>query len=152
MDAAGASADESKWTRFIKGFERIILVILMLLLMAIVTVITAELAWLLVKELTPTRQLLLDVEEIFELFGFFLLVLIGVELITTLKVYLGQGAIHGEVVLEVALIAVAQKVIVMNVSRASPGALLGLAALIVALAAAFWSVRMGWQRRGSSGQ
>ena len=81
------------------------------------------------------------VEEMFELFGFFLLVLIGMELLTTLRAYVYERVIHAEVVLEVALIAIAQKVIVLDTSRASWATLLGLAALVLALAAAIWAVR-----------
>jgi len=119
---------------------------LMGLLMIVVSIATLELGWMLLRDLRSTRVLLLDVEEIFELFGLFLLVLIGVELLTTLKVYLRRGAIHGEVVLEVALIAVAQKVIVLDTSRTNAMSVFGTAALILSLAAAFWWVRSAWHR------
>jgi uncharacterized membrane protein (DUF373 family) len=77
----------------------------------------------------------------FELFGFSLLILIGVELITTSNVYLRKGAVHVAVVLEVALIAMAQKVIVLDSARAGGLSLVGLAALILTLAGALWLVR-----------
>ena len=47
-----------------------------------------------------------------DIFGSFLLVLIRVELIETLKAYVKKDAIHIRVVLEVALIAMARKVII----------------------------------------
>lgn len=139
--------NESQWTRVLKKFEDVIILVLTGLLMIVVTIATAELAWLLVRDLASTRGLVLDVEEMFELFGFFLLILIGVELLTTLKVYSREGAIHMEVVLEVALIALAQKVIVLNIARAEGMSLLGLAALILALAAAWWWVHTARHRR-----
>jgi uncharacterized membrane protein (DUF373 family) len=144
------SAGETGLTRIIKGFERVIIVVLIGLLMIVVSIATVELGWMLLKDLSSTRVMVLDVDEIFELFGLFLLVLIGVELLTTLKVYLRRGAVHGEVVLEVALIAVAQKVIVLDTSRTSAMSVFGTAALILALAAAFWWVRAGWHRPGIS--
>ena len=48
----------------------------------------------------------------FEFVGFFLLVLIGIELLETIKAYLLTNVIHVEIVLEVALIAIARKVII----------------------------------------
>jgi uncharacterized membrane protein (DUF373 family) len=87
-----------------------------------------------------------------ELFGFFLLVLIGVELLTTLKVHVTDGVVHVEVVLEVALIAVAQKVIVLDATRVDALSLLALAALVLTLAAAFWWVRIARSRGSSSSE
>ncbi len=111
------------------------------LLIVVITVSTIELVWLLIKDISTPTGLLLNVEEMFELFGFFLLVLIGMELLTTLRSYLYERVVHVEVVLEVALIAIAQKVIILNTSRAGGPTLLGLAGLLLALAAAIWAVR-----------
>jgi uncharacterized membrane protein (DUF373 family) len=135
--------------RAIARFELVIVLILVGLLMVVVALSTLELGWLLLRDLS-TRQRL-DVEEMLELFGFFVLVLIGLELITTLKAYMVAGVIHGEVVLEVALIAVAQKIIIFDASRASGTSVLGLAALILALAASFFLVRAARRRDGGGG-
>jgi uncharacterized membrane protein (DUF373 family) len=147
LESTSATAFESRWYRFVRGFERVVVKTLMALLMLIVAVATVELGWLLLRDVASIRVSILGVEEMFELFGFFLLVFIGVELLTTLKTYLVKGMIQGEVVLEVALIAVAQKVIVLDTTRANPLTLLALAALILALAAAFF-----WMRSGASEQ
>ena len=66
-------------------FEDIAVLLLMGLLMVVVAISTVELGWLLFKDLTTPGTLLVDVEEMLELFGFFLLVLVGLELLTTLK-------------------------------------------------------------------
>jgi uncharacterized membrane protein (DUF373 family) len=121
----------------------------MTLLMIVVALSTVELGWLLLRDLSTVRVLLLDVDEMLELFGFFLLVLIGVELLTTLKVHVIDGVVHVEVVLEVALIAIAQKVIVLDAKRASALNVLALAGLVLALAAAFWAVRTVRNRQDS---
>ena len=153
METTGGakSRGEIRWARLIRDFERIVILGLTGLLMIVITVTTVELGWLLIRDLSSTGVLLLDVEELFELFGFFLLVLIGVELLTTLKAYIREGAIHMEVVLEVALIAVAQKIIVLDTSRAGGLSLLGLAAMVLALAAAFWWVRIARNRPSGPG-
>jgi uncharacterized membrane protein (DUF373 family) len=130
------------WTRIFKAYELMVVLFLMGLLMIIVALSALELGWLLVKDLSSIRELLLDVEEMFDLFGFFLLVLIGLELFTSLKSYVREGVVQVEVVLEVALIAIAQKIIILDTSRASAVAVLGQAALVLALAAAFWLVRI----------
>ncbi len=133
---------EEKVNRVVRDFEHVVVLILMALLMVVVALTTVELAWLVGRDIVKGKGLLLDVEEMFEVFGYFLLVLIGMELLVTLKAFLYSRVIHVEVVLEVSLIAVAQKLIVLNTSAPGAGNLLGFAALILALAASFWLVRI----------
>jgi uncharacterized membrane protein (DUF373 family) len=142
-------SEESKWTRLVKRFERVIVLVLILFLMVVVAISTVELGWVLFGDLSSVREILLDPEEMFGLFGFFLLVLIGLELLTTLKVHIQKGVVHVEVVLEVALIAIAQKIILLDTSRYAPASLLGLAALVLVLAMAFRLIRGG--REGGKG-
>ncbi len=143
---------EDTWIRVIKRFERVVVLILIGLLMVVVTISTFELGWLLLRDLRSTRELLLDVEEIFDLFGFFLLVLIGLELLTSLKSHLRHGVVQVEVVLEVALIAIAQKIIIVDATRAGGLTLFGQAALILTLALAFRLVRASHRRHeGNNG-
>ncbi len=82
--------------------------------------------------MSPPRYLI-RVQSLLQIFGYFLLVLIGVELVETLKAYLKKDVIHVRVVLEVALIAVARKVIVEEPNEVSSLTLFGIAALILAL-------------------
>jgi uncharacterized membrane protein (DUF373 family) len=139
---------EGTLARIMRTFERAVVVFLMGLLMVVTSLAAIELGWMLLHDLSTTRELLLDREELLQLFGFFLLVLVGVELLTALKVYIRSGMIHVEVVLEVALTAIAQKVIVLDTYRTSGVSLLGEAAIILALAAAYWSIH-AVRKRGS---
>jgi uncharacterized membrane protein (DUF373 family) len=131
--------------RVVGRFEDVAVFLLMCLLMVVVAISILELGWLLFRDLTTAGTLLVDVDEMLELFGFFLLVLVGLELLTTLKSYLYDRVIHVEVVLEVSLIAVAQKVIILDTRSGGP-TLFGLAGLVIALAVAFWVVRIARRR------
>jgi uncharacterized membrane protein (DUF373 family) len=133
------SQGKASW--WIDKFEHSIVFVLMGLLVVVITLGTIELVWLLVQDIRGPNGLLLSVSEMFELFGFFLLVLIGMELFTTLRSYVYERVVHVEVVLEVALIAIAQKVIILDVTRASGLTLFGLAGLVAALSVAIWAVR-----------
>lgn len=81
---------------------------------------------------------LLEVNEHLDIFGFFLLVLIGIELLETIKACLAEHVVHVEIVLEAALIAVARKVIILDPKEYAPVTLLSIAALIVTLAIAIY--------------
>jgi uncharacterized membrane protein (DUF373 family) len=131
---------------FVKLFERGVAFALLVLLVLVVTLTTFELAAIVFRDLSLARNSLLDADQMLELFGAFLLVLIGMELLTSLKDYVRHGAVRAEIVLEVALIAIAQKVIILN-PRASALNQFSLAALILALAASFWWVRTARRRK-----
>lgn len=135
--------------RVVGRFEDVAVLLLMSLLMVVVAISALELGWLLFKDLTTPGTLLVDVEEMLELFGFFLLVLVGLELLTTLKSYLYDRVIHVEVVLEVSLIAVAQKIIILD-TRTGGLTLFGLAGLVMALALSFWVVRIARRRQSAT--
>ena len=111
------------------------------MLVVVMLLSTVHLGVLIGEEILKPPRWLIPVQGLLEIFGYFLLVLIGVELLETLKAYLRKDAIHVRVVLEVALIAMARKVIVEEPNAVSSLTLLGIAALILALAVAFYFER-----------
>ena len=102
---------------------------------------TVELAFVLVEELSKPPFMRLNVEEMIQVFGFFLMVLIGLELLETIKAYLREDRVHAEVVFLVAIVAVSRKVIILDYDKASIELLLGMAALIIALGLGYFLVR-----------
>ena len=89
--------------------------------------------------------MLLNIEELFPIFGFFLLILIGLELVQTIRIYHREQALKAELVLVVAMIAVARKVIVYDF-KGDPIAVLGVAALVLALAAGYFLMKRAGPR------
>ena len=68
-----------------------------------------------------------------ELFASVLLVLLGLGLTESVKVYLTEESVHVEVVLLVALIAVFRSLLLQDFQKADPLLLIGLAAVLLAL-------------------
>ena len=85
--------------------------------------------------------LLLDIDELLTYFGLFFMILIGLELLETIKMYLTEDQIHVEVVMLVALIAVCRKVILLDLNYIEPMAVIGLALIIVSLGGSYFLVR-----------
>ena len=103
-------------------------------LLAIVVVLsTIELAWILIKDMMSEPVLILEISELLEIFGFFLLVLIGIELLETIKKYLEKGVIELKIIFSVALIAVGRKIIILDPKEYDGFTLLGIGAIILAL-------------------
>ena len=123
--------------RALKHFERLIVLFLIVMMVVVISLATIELGWLIAQDMLTPPVFLLEIDELLDIFGFFLLILIGIELLETIKAYLTDHIIHVELVLEVALIAIARKVIILDPKELPSLRLLGIAALIVALAMAF---------------
>jgi uncharacterized membrane protein (DUF373 family) len=128
-------------TEILKKFERIIVLALIGMMMVVVMLATIELGWIIIKDIISPPVVLMEIEELLEIFGFFLLVLIGVELLETIKAYLVEKVVHVEIVLEVALIAIARKVIILDLEKYGSLTLLGIASLILSVAVAFYAVK-----------
>jgi uncharacterized membrane protein (DUF373 family) len=133
-------ASISRMLVFLKPFER-----------AIVTVIHRpdgpghrprdhEVGWLILQDITSPPVLILEIDELLDIFGKFLLVLVGIELLYTLRAYWAENEVHVEVVFAMALIAVARKVIVLDVKDLDSMVLIGIAAVVLALSVGYYYV------------
>jgi uncharacterized membrane protein (DUF373 family) len=111
------------------------------MLVVVLILSTIHLGVLIAEEIMAPPRFLIRVQGLLDIFGYFLLVLIGVELIETLKAYLKKDTLHLRVVLEVALIAMARKVIIEEPNDVPSLTLFGIAALILALGIASYIER-----------
>lgn len=130
----------------LNAFERVksLIIKAMIVLMTLLVIFSVlDLAYILFKDLISPPTLLLDIDEMKEIFGLFLLVLIGLELVDSMKTYLTEHVIHAEVkiILLIAMIAVARKVIIMDIDQASFQMLLGIAAIIIGLAGGYYLLK-----------
>ncbi|MEJ2201323.1 MAG: phosphate-starvation-inducible PsiE family protein [Desulfuromonadaceae bacterium] len=107
---------------------------LMIMMAIVLGLATIDLAWLIIVDVWRPPHLLLSVNQLLEIFGLFMLVLIGIELLETIiKTYLTQGHPHYEVVLSVAIIAIARKVIILDIKEVDSLSLIGIASIVIAL-------------------
>jgi len=126
---------------FIKKFERMIVTALVVMMGLTILLATIDLAWLIIKDIITPPVILLDINELLDIFGLFLLVLLGIELISTLKTYLTENEVHVEVVFAVALIAIGRKVIILDVKELSSLSLIGIASIILSLSIGYFLVK-----------
>ena len=125
----------------IKKFEHIIVIALLGMMVLVVFLSTVELAVTLVEQLLKPPLLLLEIDKLLKIFGFFLMILIGLELVETLKVYTDEEIVHVEFVFLVAIIAITRKVIILDIKTLDPLTLIGLASIILALSGGFYLLK-----------
>ena len=111
----------------------------MLALVILLSVI--ELGWVLIMDIIKPPILILEIRELLELFGLFLLVLIGIELLETMKKYYAEGRVDLDVIITVSLIAIGRKIITMDPKQYEALTLIGMAAIIFALFAGYWIIK-----------
>jgi uncharacterized membrane protein (DUF373 family) len=137
--------DRSRGHSILRGFETTVVVMVGLLLAVTVAIAVVMLYVLL---FTGLREGVTSIESVGTLqvalqnvFGGVLLVLLGLELIDTLKVYFAEHHIRTEVILIVAMIAVGRHIIQIDFHHTGGAELLGMAAVIVALAVSYYLVK-----------
>ena len=125
----------------IRELERAVVITLLGMMMLTIIISTVELGVIMYQQIMAPPVFLLDIDNMLEIFGFFLMVVIGLELFETIRVYVEESMIHVEVVLLVAIVAVARKVIIIDYKEIEPQMNFSIAALIVALSAGYFLIK-----------
>lgn len=81
---------------------------------------------------------LLEISDILATFGAFMAVLIAIEVFVNIVTYLSDDALHIDIVLATAYMAVLRKIIILDYKEVSPDYVYATAALAVALAVGYW--------------
>lgn len=122
-------------------FKQVIIIILMVMLGIVVLLTTVFVAWNLVNLLVYNFNQVDFQRIIIDLFGLFFLVLVGVELLETLKMYTKEHVVHVEVVLLVALIVASRKIILIDYTTTPSEIFFGIAAIIVAIGVSYFLIK-----------
>lgn len=126
---------------YLEKFQKVILIALIWMMSLVVLLATFELVYIIFMDIVTPPILLLGIDSLLEIFGYFLLVLIGIELLETFKIYLEENVINVQVVLLVAIIAIARKVIILDVKALPSITLVGIGFILLALSAGYYLVK-----------
>ena len=121
--------------------EKYVATFLLVLMGIVVIAATAEIAYELVIDLIEPPGFFLDVTELIDTFGLFLMVLIGLELMATMHMYLSEHTVHVEMMFLVALTAVARKIVILDTAKTEPLIVFGIGFLILALSTGYFLIR-----------
>ena len=98
----------------------------------------ADVVYVLYERISSHPFYLLNISDILATFGAFMAVLIAIEIFINIASYLRENVIHIKLVLSTAFMAVARKVIVLDYKEVSANYVFATAALLLALAVAYW--------------
>jgi len=131
---------------YVNKFERVVYYALLVMLGLVIFFGVLELIFIVFNAIFTDLSYRLVNLEILEIFGYFLLILIGIELLETIKAYLLKNEIHVEIIILVAIIAVARKIILIDPlaeggELMSSSAMIALGIVVIALSISYYLVR-----------
>lgn len=135
--------------KFVKITERIVIITLIVFMVILLSIAAFEVGVIIYMELSTSfsnSNLLIDINNLMDIFGFLMIILIGFELLETIKLYINENTFHAEVILMISIIAVSRKVIILNYSKEDPIMIFAMAVLIVSLSAGYYLLKKTWNR------
>ena len=131
--------------RVLHGAIRICIKMLAVLMVLVIFLGVLDVVYHLYDALKEPPILHLTVSEIFEIFGAFMVVLIAVEIFINIRLYLGSSTLPIQLVIATALMAIARKVIVLDLKETPAEYVFAIGVVTLALGVTYWLVS------GSSG-
>jgi uncharacterized membrane protein (DUF373 family) len=127
-------------------FEKSLAGVLLILIAGVAVIAVAELCYVLYLDLTGDQGLFLGLDELFDVFGRFLVVLIAIELMASIYMYMKDKSVHAEMMLLIAITALTRKVVILDKETTDAMQMLGMAALLATLIGGYYLVkRLGEQ-------
>ena len=133
------------WHKPLEKFEGLVVAALSLLMVVLVAVMLAVVGYIFV---TRVGRFTIKVDDFAELqkaslhsFAGILLVLLGLELLETVKIYFREHSVRVEVILLLGLIAMGRHVLEMDLYTINPLVLFGFSSLVLSLAISYFFVK-----------
>ncbi|MCX7592175.1 MAG: phosphate-starvation-inducible PsiE family protein [Fischerella sp.] len=134
-----ASKDE-KFMHLVEKIEVIVSKILSILMLVVIFVAIIDLGIFLYKELFSTPYAKFNTT-LFKIFGLFLNILIALEILENITGYLKKHVLQVELVIVTSLIAVARKIIILDLDKVSGIDIIGLGIALLSLSISYWIIR-----------
>lgn len=127
--------------RVIKFFESGLTIGILIVLFVVLLAAFIDIAYEIYQKILAPPFLIVDAGGLMSLFSLVLVLLIGLELIETVKAYLEDDVVHVDLVVLVAIIAISRKVIVWDFEEYNHIDLLSLAAMTLALSVSYFLIK-----------
>jgi len=99
-----------------------------------------DVLYVLYQRLMTPPLFLLNINDIFQTFGAFMAVLIAIEIFINIRLYLGTSVLPIQLVMATALMAVARKIIVLDVDKMEAGYVAAIGLVTLALGISYWLI------------
>lgn len=125
----------------IKNIEKVIIATLVIILAIILLLSTADVVFSIGSEVIKSPSFLIEADNLMTIFSSILIVIIGLELLETIKAYLKEDVVHVELVVLVAIIALGRKVIIWDFNKYTINEMIALSLMLIALSLVYFLIR-----------
>ncbi len=136
-----AATKDENFMHMIESIEVLVSKVLSIFLVLVILVAITDLGFFLFKELFSMHSSKPFNENLLNVFGLFLDVLIALEILENITSYLRKHVFQVELVIATSLIAVSRKIIILDLDKVKGTDILGLGVTIFALAVSYWIIR-----------
>lgn len=114
--------------------------VMSILMVFVIIMGVIDVAYTLYQKLLSPPGYILTISDMLATFGAFMAVLIAIEIFINITVYLRDDVIHVKIVMATALMAIARKVIILDLEKTEPEYLWGIASVVIAISFGYWLV------------
>lgn len=140
----GPGEDQIKLdSRLMRGLQAAIhyaVRVLAVLMVLVILMGVVDVGWIIYERLLREPRFILTIPDMLATFGAFMAVLIAIEIFINITIYLRDNVIHVKIVMATALMAIARKVIILDVDQYDPMYLFGIAAVILAMSVGYFLI------------
>jgi uncharacterized membrane protein (DUF373 family) len=139
------SFKDENFMHIIENIEVLVSKILSMFMVVVILVALGDLAVFLIRELFDTPYGKFNTT-LFKIFGLFLNILIALEILENITAYLRKHVVQVELVIVTSLIAVARKIIILDLEKVSGIDIIGLGIAIFSLSISYLVIRFSNSR------
>lgn len=125
----------------IEKFELLIVFTMVVFMIFTILISTIELGVEVYKKLLEAPRYFIGIDSLLDVLGQFLIVLIGIELLETMKSYLQKNTFRLEIVIMVSIIAVVRKIIIFDLKNDDNLRMIGIAFLVLSLSVSYYMIK-----------
>jgi uncharacterized membrane protein (DUF373 family) len=114
--------------------------VLAVLMVLVILFGVVDVGWTLWQKLMAEPIWILTISDLLATFGAFMAVLIAIEIFINITIYLREDVIHVKIVMATALMAIARKVIILDMDELAALDVFAIGFVVIALGASYWLI------------
>lgn len=113
---------------------------LAILMVFVIVMGVIDVGWTLYQKLITPPLYILTISDMLATFGAFMAVLIAIEIFINITIYLRDDVIHVKIVMATALMAIARKIIILDMEKLEPAYLYAIGVIMLATSVGYWLI------------
>ena len=132
--------NEDNMIRILQQAIHIAVRVLAVLMVFVIIMGVIDVGWTLYQKLISPPQFILTISDMLAAFGAFMAVLIAIEIFVNITIYLKENVIHVKIVMATALMAIARKVIVLDLETLNAMDVAAIGFVVISMSVGYWLI------------